>query len=47
LAGTLRGELLAAGKIVERVISKDELLQAVEVFLINSVSGWRPALLGP
>ena len=47
LAGTLRAELLAAGKIVERVITKNELLQAPEIFLINSVSGWRPALLVP
>jgi para-aminobenzoate synthetase/4-amino-4-deoxychorismate lyase len=47
LAGTLRAELLAAGKIVERVINKAELFQATEIFLINSVSGWRQAALVP
>lgn len=47
LAGTLREELLAAGKISERVIGREDLLQASEVFLINSVSGWRRATLVP
>jgi para-aminobenzoate synthetase/4-amino-4-deoxychorismate lyase len=47
LAGTLREELLAAGKISERVIGRDDLVQASEVFLINSVSGWRRATLAP
>ena len=47
LAGTLREELLATGKVSERIIRREDLLQAAEVFLINSVSGWRRALLVP
>lgn len=47
LAGTLRGELLAAGKVSERAIRKEDLSEAAEIFLINSVSGWRQALLVP
>ncbi len=47
LAGTLREELLAAGKVSERVIRKADLSEAGEIFLINSVSGWRRALLVP
>lgn len=45
LAGTLREEVLAAGKVSERLIHTADLSQAAEVFLINSVSGWRQALL--
>ena len=45
LAGTLRKELLQAGKISERVIRTEELYEASELFLINSVSGWRRASL--
>jgi para-aminobenzoate synthetase/4-amino-4-deoxychorismate lyase len=41
LAGTFREELLANGKIRERVIYRDELKQAREIYLINSVQGWR------
>jgi para-aminobenzoate synthetase/4-amino-4-deoxychorismate lyase len=47
LAGTLRAELIAAGKIDERVIRVADLPGASEIFLINSVSGWRQALLVP
>ena len=40
LAGTFREELLAHGRIQERVITLDELRNARRVFLINSVRGW-------
>jgi para-aminobenzoate synthetase/4-amino-4-deoxychorismate lyase len=40
LAGTFRGQLLAEGKIKERVITIDELKNAREFFLINSVRKW-------
>lgn len=45
LAGTFREELLAVGKIRERVVYKEELRQASEAFLINSVRKWMPAML--
>ena len=52
LGGTLRAELLAAGKIVERVISIDLLRQTVarraaRVWLINSVRKWMPVQILP
>jgi para-aminobenzoate synthetase/4-amino-4-deoxychorismate lyase len=40
LAGTFRDQLLAEGKIKERVITSEELQSAPEVFLINSVRRW-------
>ena len=40
LAGTFRAELLATGEIREERVSIQELLQADEIFLINSVRGW-------
>ncbi|MFN2513764.1 MAG: aminodeoxychorismate synthase component I [Pyrinomonadaceae bacterium] len=45
LAGTFRDQLLADGKIRERVILKEELRQATSFFLINSVQKWMPAVL--
>jgi para-aminobenzoate synthetase / 4-amino-4-deoxychorismate lyase len=45
LAGTLREQSLIEGKILERPIHRDELLRASEIFLINSVMGWRRAAL--
>ena len=41
LAGTFRGHLLEHGAIRERRISQDELRETNEVWLINSVRGWR------
>jgi len=41
LAGTLREELLANGRIRERVLNKEDWQRASEVYLINSVRGWR------
>jgi para-aminobenzoate synthetase/4-amino-4-deoxychorismate lyase len=43
LPGTMRAALLQQGKISERVISLDELREADEIFLINSLRGWMPA----
>ena len=40
LAGTFRDQLLAEGKIKERVITVEELKNANEFFLINSVRKW-------
>jgi para-aminobenzoate synthetase/4-amino-4-deoxychorismate lyase len=40
LAGTFRNQLLAEGKIRERVITIEELQKAKEFFLINSVRKW-------
>ena len=45
LAGTFREQLLAEGKIRERVIHKEELRQASSFFLINSLQKWMPAVL--
>jgi para-aminobenzoate synthetase/4-amino-4-deoxychorismate lyase len=45
LAGTFRDQLLAEGKIAERVITVDELKNAKELFLINSVRKWMKAEL--
>lgn len=43
LAGTFREHLLSEGEIEERVISVAELLNASELFLINSVQKWMRA----
>jgi len=40
LAGTFRDQLLADGKIKERVITIEELRTANEIFLVNSVRRW-------
>ena len=40
LAGTFRDQLLADGKIKERLIRVEELKSAEEIFLINSVRKW-------
>jgi para-aminobenzoate synthetase/4-amino-4-deoxychorismate lyase len=40
LAGTFRDQLLAEGRIKERVITIEELQKAKEFFLINSVRKW-------
>jgi para-aminobenzoate synthetase/4-amino-4-deoxychorismate lyase len=45
LAGTLRGELLAQGRIHEALVRREDLESADELFLINSVRGWIPARL--
>jgi para-aminobenzoate synthetase/4-amino-4-deoxychorismate lyase len=45
LPGTLRAELLACGEIVEARVTVDDLVQAPRFWLINSVRGWRQAVL--
>jgi para-aminobenzoate synthetase/4-amino-4-deoxychorismate lyase len=40
LAGTFRGELLAAGAIAERVLKVDDLASASRLWLVNSVREW-------
>ncbi|MGK7899469.1 MAG: aminodeoxychorismate synthase component I [Xenococcus sp. (in: cyanobacteria)] len=45
LAGTFRAYLLARNKIKEAVISKKDLLQCDNIYVINSVRKWRNALL--
>ena len=47
LGGTLRAELLATGAIRERRVRVDDLEHATGIWLINSVRGWMPAVLGP
>lgn len=45
LNGTFRDELLAAGELFEKVITREELSQSDSFFLINSVRRWMPAKL--
>ena len=45
LAGTFRAELLARGEIHEAVLTLDDLRPASRVWLINSVHGWREAIV--
>lgn len=45
LAGTFRDELIASGRLRERVIRKEEIEQAGSFFLINSVKKWKRAVL--
>ena len=45
LGGTMRAELLATGEIHEARVTIARLRAAPRFWLINSVRGWRPALL--
>lgn len=45
LAGTYRAYLLKQGKIVEETITIGQLKTAPSIAVINSVRGWRPAVL--
>lgn len=45
LPGVLREELLACGEISEEVLCPADLLKAEELWLLNSVRGWRRAEL--
>lgn len=48
LPGCLRRDLLLRGEISERIITLDDLAQAEEVYLINSVRGmWRVEVVQP
>lgn len=44
LPGVLRGELLESGKIAEQLLYPEDLGRSEELWLINSVRGWRPAI---
>ncbi|MDQ2800097.1 MAG: aminotransferase class IV, partial [Armatimonadota bacterium] len=47
LAGTLRAEFLASGRVQERIVSRDDLGNVSQIWLINSVRGFVPvAILG-
>lgn len=45
LPGVLREELLHTGEIAERILYPDDLDRAEELWLVNSVRGWRSAVL--
>ena len=45
LGGTFRGELLASGQIRERVLTRDDVIGAPRLWLINSVREWVDAVL--
>ena len=45
LPGILRAELLEAGTIKERPLSKQELGKVEALYLINDLRGWRKAEL--
>lgn len=45
LGGTFRSHLLKQGKIQEKVLTREELTRATNLFLINSVRGWQKAQL--
>lgn len=45
LPGTLRAELLACGRLTERVITLEDLQRCQGVYLFNSVRGWRRAVI--
>ena len=46
LPGTLRAELLAQGKLIERVLKHDDLRRAKALWFINSLRGFFPVRLG-
>ena len=45
LPGTYRGDLLERGEIRESVLTKSDIEQAGQIFLVNSVRHWIPAVL--
>jgi para-aminobenzoate synthetase/4-amino-4-deoxychorismate lyase len=45
LAGTLRDQWIADGRLAERTLRPEDLVRAEAVWLINSVRGWMPAVL--
>jgi para-aminobenzoate synthetase/4-amino-4-deoxychorismate lyase len=47
LPGTFRERLLARGRVVERVVRREDLARASGIWLINSVRGWMPVELVP
>jgi len=47
LPGTLRQDLLERGEVRERLLHEDDLCRADEIWLVNSVRGWRRGRLQP
>ena len=47
LPGVERGRHLAAGRLVERVVTEDDLRNASAVATLSSLRGWRPAYVRP
>jgi para-aminobenzoate synthetase/4-amino-4-deoxychorismate lyase len=47
LPGTRRAAMLAAGELVERTVTIEQLRRAPEIALVSSLRGWRPAVLVP
>jgi para-aminobenzoate synthetase/4-amino-4-deoxychorismate lyase len=45
LPGVERARRVEAGELAERVITVDELAQAEDLSVVNSLRGWRPAVL--
>ncbi len=43
LGGVFRAHLIAAGGVVEDVVTRRDLARATQVAFVNSVRGWRPA----
>ena len=43
LAGTFRAELVAGGEVVEKILTVEMLQTARQVWIVNSVRGWREA----
>ncbi|WP_394650088.1 aminotransferase class IV, partial [uncultured Deinococcus sp.] len=47
LPGVARAAALAAGEISEVLLTREHLTQAVEIWHLNSLRGWRPVVLSP
>ena len=47
LPGTRRAAMVAAGELVERVVTIDELRASDEIALVSSARGWRSAVIVP
>jgi para-aminobenzoate synthetase/4-amino-4-deoxychorismate lyase len=47
LPGTRRAAMLAAGELVERTVTIEELRASDGIALVSSLRGWRPAVLVP
>jgi para-aminobenzoate synthetase/4-amino-4-deoxychorismate lyase len=47
LPGTLRDHLLKTGQVKESIITKAQLKDCAKIYLVNSVRGWRKAILLP
>jgi para-aminobenzoate synthetase/4-amino-4-deoxychorismate lyase len=43
----LRAELLESGAVEARVLTLDDLARCQELYLVNSLRGWRRAQLAP